>query len=80
MFDAGRQPSTCNWQPGSWAWVLARHLSMNQKKRAILGFPPEYHLRIAISFGYPQDAEILDEAPKKGGRKALSEIIHWQTW
>ena len=35
------------------------------KTRQTLGFPPEYHLRIAISFGYPQDGEIMEKAPKR---------------
>jgi nitroreductase len=51
-----------------------------EKARQILGFPNAYHLRIALSFGYPQEGEIMEKAPKKGGRKALNDMIHWQTW
>jgi nitroreductase len=38
-----------------------------EKARQILGFPNAYHLRIALSFGYPQDGEIMEKAPKKVG-------------
>jgi nitroreductase len=51
-----------------------------EKARQILGFPSEYHLRITLSFGYPQDGEILVKTPKKGGRRAINDIVHWQTW
>jgi nitroreductase len=51
-----------------------------EKARELLRFPNELHLRIALSFGYPQDAALLTRPPKKGGRRPLSEIIHWNTW
>ena len=50
------------------------------KAREILGFPPEWHLRIALSFGYPLQEETLTTSPTKSGRKALEEIVHWQKW
>lgn len=51
-----------------------------ERARAILGFPPEWHLRIALSFGYPADEEKLSAAPKKGGRRPLEEVVHWEKW
>lgn len=51
-----------------------------EKARELLRFPNEMHLRIAVSFGYPQDATLLTRPPKKGGRRPLSEIIHGNTW
>jgi nitroreductase len=50
------------------------------KARKLLGFPENMDLRIAISFGYPQDANLLVRIPKKGGRRLLEEIIHWDHW
>jgi hypothetical protein len=38
------------------------------------------YLRIAVSFGYPQDADLLVRTPKTGGRRLLDEIIHWNKW
>jgi hypothetical protein len=37
-------------------------------------------LRFAISFGYPAEADSLTRPPKKGGRRALEEIVHWERW
>ena len=81
MFDAGQAAAFMQlaaWEIGVGSCPAS--IYKPEKARQILGFPPEYHLRIALSFGYPQDGEILDEAPKKGGRRALSDMLHWQTW
>ena len=48
--------------------------------RQILGFPPEWHLRIALSFGYPAEESKLSVTPKKGGRRSLEEVVHWEKW
>jgi len=37
-------------------------------------------VRLALSFGYPADEEKLSAAPKKGGRKGLEEVVHWEKW
>jgi nitroreductase len=50
------------------------------KAREILGFPEDLHLRIALSFGYPADEEVLTAAPQKGGRRELDDIVHWDRW
>ena len=42
--------------------------------------PPEWHLRIALSFGYPAEEERLSAEPKKGGRRSLEEVVHWDRW
>jgi nitroreductase len=51
-----------------------------EKARQILGFPADLHLRIVLSFGYPLDNDELTAPPKKGGRKSLSETVHWEKW
>ncbi len=81
MFDAGQTAAYMQlaaWELGVGSCPAS--IYEPEKARQILGFPPEYHLRIALSFGYPQDGEILDKTPQKGGRKAISDILHWQTW
>ena len=46
--------------------------------RDILGYPPELSPVCCISFGYPLQAA---EGPaRKGGRKSLEEIAHWNSW
>jgi hypothetical protein len=49
---------------------------MKQKRREILAFPSEWHLRIALSFGYALDEEKLSAPPTKGGQMLLNEIVH----
>ncbi|MBI3162832.1 MAG: nitroreductase family protein, partial [Chloroflexi bacterium] len=51
-----------------------------ERARQILKFPPEWHLRIALSFGYPEDDARLTSAPKKGGRISFDELVHWDGW
>ena len=48
--------------------------------RKLLCFPADWHLRVAISFGYPSEEDALTRPPKKGGRSPLSDVIHWNTW
>ena len=81
LFDAG--------QTAAYMQLMALELGVGSclasiyepaKAREILGFPLDWHLRIAISFGYPADEEKLTAPPKKGGRAPLEEIIHWDQW
>ncbi len=51
-----------------------------EKARDTLGFPTDLLLRFAISFGYPQDPSQVDQPPRKGGRRSLDEIVHWDHW
>jgi len=81
MFDAGQaaafmQLAALELGIGSAPASIYEH----EKARQILGFPPEWHLRIALSLGYPADEEKLSAPPKKGGRRSLEEIIHWDRW
>ena len=50
------------------------------KARQVLGFPTELTIRFAISFGYPQDMDILARPPRSGGRRPLEQIVHWNKW
>ena len=81
MFDAGQ--SAAFMQLAAWELGVGScpaSIYEPEKARAILGFPAEWHLRVALSFGYSAEAEVLSAAPKKGGRKALDEIVHWDRW
>jgi nitroreductase len=51
-----------------------------EKARHILGYPENMHLRIAISFGYPLEPKDLTRPPKKGGRRRMGEVVHWDRW
>jgi nitroreductase len=81
MFDAGQAAAFMQlaaWELG--VGSVPASIYEPEKAREILGFPPEWHLRIALSFGYPADEEKLFVAPKKGGRRSLEEVVHWEKW
>jgi nitroreductase len=81
MFDAGQ--SAAYMQLAAWEMGIGSCLATiyeSDKARQILGFPDDQHIRIAISFGYPLDEEALTTWPRKGGRRPLDEIVHWDKW
>jgi len=81
MFDAGQAAAFMQlaaWELG--VGSVPASIYEFEKAREILGFPPEWHLRIALSFGYPLDEEKLSAPPKKGGRAPLDEVVHWDRW
>lgn len=81
MFDAGQAAAFMQlaaWELG--VGSVPASIYEHEKARAILGFPSEWHLRIALSFGYPADEEKLTAAPKKGGRRSLEQVVHWDKW
>lgn len=81
LFDAGQ--ASAFMQLGAWELGVGScpaSIYEPEKAREILGFPPEWYLRFVLSFGYPLEAEKLTATPKKGGRKALDEVVHWNHW
>jgi nitroreductase len=81
LFDAGQ--AAAYMQLAAWELGVGSCLASiyePEKAREILGFPPEWDLRIALSFGYPAEEEKLSTAPKKGGRRPLEEVVHWDKW
>lgn len=81
MFDAGQAAAFMQlaaWELG--VGSVPASIYEAEKARRILGFPPEWHLRIALSFGYPLGEEKITAPPKKGGRRSLDEIVHWERW
>ncbi|GAB4530850.1 MAG: nitroreductase family protein [Anaerolineales bacterium] len=81
MFDAGQ--AAAYMQLAAWELGIGScpaSIYQPEQARAILGFPPEWHLRIALSFGYPADAAVLARPNRPGGRRALDDIVHWERW
>ncbi len=81
MFDAGQAAAfmvLAAWEIGIGSCPAS--IYEFEKARQILGFPEEWHLRIALSFGYPLDQAKLTFPPRKGGRRQLDEIIHFDHW
>ena len=81
LFDAGQ--AAAYMQLAAWELGVGSCLASiyePELARQILGFPADWHLRIAISFGYPADEAKFSASPKKGGRKSLEELAHWERW
>lgn len=81
MFDAGQ--SAAYMQLAAWEMGIGSCLGTiyePEKARALLGFPDDLHIRIAISFGYPLDEETIQRPPEQGGRRPLDEVVHWERW
>ena len=81
MFDIGQAAAYMQlaaWELGVGSCLASIYLP--EKARLLLGFPDDLHLRIAISFGYPLDEGLLEAKPKKGGRRNLDDIVHWERW
>ncbi len=81
LFDSGQAAAYMQlaaWELGVGS-CLASIYEM-EKARGILGFPADMYADIIISFGYPAEEDRLSAAPKKGGRKPLEEIVHWEKW
>ncbi len=81
MFDAGQ--AAAYMQLAAWELGVGSCLASiyePEKARQILGFPSEWHLRIALSFGYPAETDLFSAPPHKGGRRSFEEVVHWERW
>lgn len=81
MFDAGQ--AAAYMQLVAWEMGIGSCLATiyeHDAARQLLGFPEDLHIRIAISFGYPAEPELLTKSPQKGGRRVVQEVIHWERW
>lgn len=81
MFDAGQAAAYMQlaaWELGIGSCPASIYEA--EKARLLLGFPPEWHLRIALSFGYPAEPARLTAPPRRGGRKPLDDLVHWEKW
>ena len=81
LFDAGQTAAYMQlaaWELGVGSCIAS--IYEPEKARGILGFPDDRNLRFAISFGYPADEAKLTAPPKKGGRRPLEDLVHWDKW
>lgn len=81
MLDAGQ--AAAYMQLAAWEMKIGSCLATIydlEAARQLLGYPEQYHLYIAISFGYPVDEAYLTTPPQKGGRRPMDELIHWERW
>jgi nitroreductase len=81
LFDAGQAAAFMQlaaWELGIGSCPAS--IYQPEQARAVLGFPPEWYLRLALSFGYPADPAALVQLPVSGGRQRLDEVVHWERW
>ncbi len=81
MFDAGQAAAYMQlaaWELG--VGSVPASIYEPDRARKILEFPPDLHLRIALSFGFPENEEVLSAKPQKGGRRELDDVVHWDRW
>ena len=81
MFDAGQ--AAAYMQLAAWEAGIAScpaSIYDAEKSRSILGFPSDLFLNIALSFGYPEDRTRLSAPPRKGGRRPIDQIVHYDRW
>jgi nitroreductase len=81
LFDAGQ--AAAYMQLAAWEMGIGSCLGTiyeQEPARALLGFPTDMHLNVAISFGYPIDRDYLTTPPQKGGRQPLEKLVHWEKW
>ena len=79
LFDAGQ--AAAYMQLRAWELGVVSCLGSiyeQEPARSLLGFPAELYLRIVIAFGYPQSA--ATSPPRKGGRRPLADVAHWEHW
>jgi nitroreductase len=81
MFDSGQSASYMQLQ----AWELGigsclATIYEPEQARALLGVPADLTINVALSFGYPDPAELAPRAPKPGGRRPLEDVVHWEKW
>lgn len=78
-YDAGRCSQNmmlAAWNEGVGSCIASMHRAADAK--SVLGIPEEYEIQQVISFGFPT-AEYL-RPPRKGGRKPLDQLLHFERW
>jgi len=81
LFDAG-QSAACM-QLAAWELGVVSCLATvyeYEQARRMLEFPDDMHLHLAVAFGYPEPVDAEPRAGRKGGRRTLDDIVHWDRW
>ena len=81
LFDAGQ--AAAYMQLAAWDLGVGScpaTIYQPEAARALLGYPDDRHLHVALSFGYPARPEQITEKPKAGGRKNYRDVTHLERW
>jgi nitroreductase len=80
MFDAGQ--SAALMQLAAWDLGVGScpaTIYAPEQAQTLLGVPPDWHIRAALSFGYPAEPPGA-AAPQPAGRKPVAEVVHYEKW
>jgi nitroreductase len=80
MFDAGQ--SAAYMQLAAWDLGVGScpaTIYEPEKAQALLAVPADWHIHAALSFGYPA-VPAEPAAPKRAGRRAMAEVVHYEKW
>jgi nitroreductase len=81
LFDAGQ--TAAYMQLAAWSLGIVScpaTIYEPEAARELLKFPEDFHLHVALSFGYPRDPAVLTYPPRLGGRRSFEESVHFETW
>jgi nitroreductase len=81
VFDLGRAAE--NMVLAAWALGLGSCPATVYEQdlaRRILGYPETHHCEYVFSFGHPADPADVERPNRAGGRKALDQVLHHDTW
>jgi len=77
-FDLGQVAMSLQlaaWELGIGSCPVAFHRPADAQK--VLGIPADKYAHAGIAFGYPSPEH---ETAKRGGRKSVDDITHWDKW
>ena len=81
LFDAGQ--AAANMQLAAWELGIVSCLGTVyevERAREVLAFPNDRHLHIAVGFGYPLPGDDKPRQGRRGGRRVLNDVVHWNQW
>lgn len=81
MFDAGQSASYM--QLAAWELGIGSCLATiyePEQARTLLNVPAQFHINVALSFGYPVGEQAIPPVVKNAGRRAFDDVVHWEQW
>jgi nitroreductase len=81
MFDTGQ--AAAYMQLAAWEMGIAScpaTIYQPEEAREVLGFPEDLEINVALSFGYPTEETAAPRPPRKQGRRAFPEVVHFERW
>lgn len=79
MFDAGQAAGYL--QLAAWGLGVGScpvTIYEYEEARQLLELPSEWHLRMALSLGYPEDPQMMSAPPRGRGRKPLDQVLSYE--